>query len=237
MESGRLYLDYCGEDLRLDPGERLTFGRSADLVIDDNPYLHRLLGRFSCRSGVWWLENLGRQVALTVRESGGPGTSTVGPGSAAAIVYGEFTCGFSAGPTRYEIEGALERHEWDTDLLGEDGLDGTRTLEWGRVELNDDQLLLLVAMCEERLLDPSDREAPMPTNRQRAARLGWTVTKFNRKLDHLCEKLHRAGVAGVHGGLGASALERRRRVVDHAIEARLVTARDLPLLDRHGRAA
>lgn len=228
---GRLYLEFCGEDLRLEPDDRLTFGRSGDLSIDDNPYLHRVVGLVSNRRGVWWLDNLGRSIALTVLEVGGPSGSTVGPGSGVALVHGEFVVRFSAGPTRYELLGALEAHEWDTDLLGPDGLDGVRTLEWGRVELNPDQRLLLAALCEDRLLHPSEPDLPVPPNRERAARLGWTVTKFNRKLDHLCEKLHRAGVPGVHGGLGASAMERRRRLVEHAVAVGLVTADDLTLLD------
>ena len=78
---------------------------------------------------------------------------------------------------------------------------------------------------------------PIIANRQGAARLGWSLPKFNRKLDHLCEKLHRAGVAGLHGGLGTGAADRRRRLVDHALEARLVTTDDLALLDRLGSAA
>lgn len=237
MSHGRLYLEFCGEDHVLDPGDVLTFGRCGDLVVDDNPYLHRLVGRIRSRNGAWWLENLGRTLVLTVRDAAGPSSSTLGPGAAQALVYGEFACSFAAGPTRYELLGSLEAHEWETDLMGPDGLEGARTLDWGKVELNPDQRLLLLAMCEERLLDPTRVEQPMPTNRQRAARLGWTVTKFNRKLDHLCEKLARAGVAEVHGDLGASAIDRRRRVVEHAIGARLVTVDELSLLDREDRAA
>jgi hypothetical protein len=237
MEPSRLYLEFCGEDWSLDPSDELTFGRSADLVIDDNPYLHRVVGRFVLRDRVWWLDNLGRSVNLTVRECGGPGHSTVGPRSSLALVHGEFTCGFAAGPTRYELAGTLGSFEWATDLLGPDGRYGSTTLDWGRVELNADQHRLLVAMCEERLLSPSDPDVPIPSNRQRAARLGWTVTKFNRKLDHLCEKLHRAGVPDVHGGLGSCATDRRRRVVDHALAVGLVSVADLALLDQRGTAA
>lgn len=231
MTDGRLYLEFCGEELTLDPGGSLTFGRSAQLVIDDNPYLHRLVGRFAERNGVWWVENLGRAVGLTLRDQHGPSSSTVGPGAAAAIAFGEFTCTFAAGPTRYELVGALEEHEWATDLLGTEGTAGTRTLDWGRVQLNPDQRLLLLAMCEERLLDPSASDDVVPSNRSRAARLGWSLPKYNRKLDHLCEKLHRAGVADVHGALGASASDRRRRVVEHALTVGLVTVDELVLLD------
>lgn len=228
--TGQLYLDYCGEERALGADDVMSFGRDADLCVDDNPYLHRVLGRFVARDGVWWLEHRGSRTPIVVRDAHGPSSAHLAPGTSLALTHGEFVVAFSAGPTHYELLGALEEHEWAIDLLGVEGLAGTRTLEWGRVELNEDQRLLLVAMCARRLADPAATDAPLPSNRQGAARLGWSLPKFNRKLDHLCEKLHRAGVAGVHGVAGLSAVDRRRRVVDHALEARLVTAEDLALL-------
>jgi hypothetical protein len=58
-------------------------------------------------------------------------------------------------------------------------------------------------------------------------RLGWTLAKFNRKLDHLCEKLARSGVRGVHGDLGLLASDRRRVLVEHAVAVGLVRVDDL----------
>lgn len=55
-------------------------------------------------------------------------------------------------------------------------------------------------------------------------------SSFGCTFGHLCEKLARAGLSGVHGEAGASALDRRRRVVEHAIELGLVTRDDLALL-------
>ena len=152
--NGRLMVDFCGEERVLEPAEELTFGRCGGLSIDDNPYLHRVVGRFVHRSGTWWLDHLGRRAPLTVRDANGPTVTTVAPGATLALGHAEFALTFSAGPTHYEILGALEDREWEVDLLGPDGLDGTRTLDWGRVELNADQRLLLVAMCESRLVDP-----------------------------------------------------------------------------------
>lgn len=228
---GRLYLDFCGEERLLEPGDSLTFGRAADLVVDDNPYLHRRLGRFVDRGGVWCLEHTARSTPIVVLDANSPLASTVAPGSALAIVHGEFSVSFSAGRTSYELLGGLEEHEWQLDLLGDDGLEGTSTLDWGRVELNQDQRLLLIALCEERLRDPRRSRVPPPANREGAARLGWSLAKFNRKLDHLCEKLHRAGVAGVHGAVGSSAADRRRTLVEHAVLSGLVDRSDLALLD------
>jgi len=230
--SGKLYLDFCGEDHTLVPGSSLTFGRAGELIIDDNPYMHRIVGRVSDRDGMWCVENLGRTISLSLRDVSGPSSATIAPGSTAALVHGEFTLGFTAGPTRYELDGALEGYEWATDLMGPDGVAGTRTVDWGRVDLNDEQRLLLLAMCESRLLDPHGAADAPFSNRQGAARLGWSISKFNRKLDHLCEKLHRAGVPDVHGGVGANAMDRRRRLVDHSIAVRLVTVDQLVLIGR-----
>ncbi len=228
--SGRVFVEFCGEEHTVAPGHELTFGRSGDLEVDDNPYLHRVVGRIAHRGGSWWLHNVGRTTPVTVLDRDGSSSATLGPGSSAALVHAGFLLAFSAGPSSYELEGALEDQERLADLRGPDGTDAPVTLDWGRVELNDDQRLLLVALCEHRLIRPADRGAPVPSNRECAAAMGWTLAKFNRKLDHLCEKLHRAGVRGVHGDLGRLASDRRRRLVDHAVDLGLVARADLGLL-------
>ncbi|HTO01891.1 MAG TPA: hypothetical protein VL068_14575 [Microthrixaceae bacterium] len=226
-----LYLEFCGEEYTMTPDQVLTFGRSGDLVVDENPYMHRVVGRFVCIDGGWRVENTSRRQTIEVRDISGPSSAVAAPGKVAGLVYGEFTCSFTAGPTRYEITGALEEFEWATDLLGPEGLDGTETVDWGRVDLNDDQRLLLLALSEQHLLNPHRPDLPVISNRQGAVRLGWSITKFNRKLDHLCEKVRRAGVVGVHGDLGASAHDRRRRLVEHALSVPLVTVDELSLLE------
>ena len=65
-----------------------------------------------------------------------------------------------------------------------------------------------------------------------AKRLGWPLTKFNRKLDNVCEKLDRVGVRGLRGGrAGGAASNRRTALVEHAVSTLMVTAEDLPMLD------
>jgi len=64
-----------------------------------------------------------------------------------------------------------------------------------------------------------------------AQRLGWTQTRFNRKLDNVCDKLDKAGVRGLHGGPTSQAHSRRANLVDWAVSSRLVTADHLPALD------
>ncbi len=196
--------------------------------MDDNPYLHRVVGRFEHAGGAWWLRNLGRTIALTVLDAGGSSSATIGPGSSAALVHARFVVAFVAGPSAYELEGTVEDADRGEDLAGVRGAtsDGV-TLDWGRVELNDDQRALLAVICADRLRRPADRSAPVPSNRAAAAELGWSLAKYNRKLDHLCEKLHRAGVRGLHGDLGLLAADRRRVLVDHAVQVGLVGAEDL----------
>ena len=64
-----------------------------------------------------------------------------------------------------------------------------------------------------------------------AARLGCSMTTFNRKLDNVCEKLDKIGVDGLRGGRGKLATNRRARLVEYAVATRLVSTDDLALLD------
>ena len=71
----------------------------------------------------------------------------------------------------------------------------------------------------------------LPSSAEAAERLGWTITKFNRKLDNVCQKLQRLGVRGLHGGPDRLASNRRTRLIEYAVATRLVTRADLALLD------
>ena len=227
-------MEFCGESHVVAEGGSLSFGREAELEIDSNPYLHRVLGRFVHRGGHWWLDNLGSAIALQVHDLSGPTSALVAPGTALAIGIGEFRVAFTAGPLRYEIEGALEDLELDLALADPPG--GRRTLEWGVVDLSVDQHLVLLALCEPRLRDPVAGPSDPPPNRACALRLGWSLSKFTRKLDHLCLKFARAGVERVHGDYGLQAANRRRQLVEHCLSVGLVRIDDLVLLDQTAEA-
>ena len=230
--AGRLYIDFCGEEHVLEVGQTLTFGRAGDLVVDDNPYLHRVLGRFGHRDGHWWLDNEGSAIVLNLFDRTGPTSAVIAPGSTSVLGMAEFGCGFTAGPCRYELDGAVEDVASSGVEVGpQSDPDGMRTLDWGVVDLNADQRLLLVELAERCLSDPGASPAELPAKRASARRLGWSLSKYNRKLDHLCAKLDRAGVSGLYGTDGLQALDRRRRLVDHALGHDLVTQADLGLLE------
>lgn len=226
---GRLYVDYCGEDHAVGPQDSLSFGRDAELVIDDNPYMHRVLGVFEHRDGHWFLHNVGRAIVLNVADRTGPTSAVLGPGRTLGLAMAEFAVSLVAGRTHYELEAALEDIE-DPIEADYERRGGQRTLEWGMVELNPDQRLLLVDLAAHCLADPHADPVPASSKGASARRLGWSLSKYNRKLDHLCEKLDRAGVPGLCGAEGVQASDRRRLLVQHAVGVGLVTRDDLELL-------
>jgi hypothetical protein len=90
---------------------------------------------------------------------------------------------------------------------------------------------MILALAEPLLKRDGTGMSELPTSAQAAERLGWTLTRFNRKLDNVCDKLDRIGVPGLRGGVRSYATNRRVRLVEHAMAARLVTRDDLPMLD------
>src|SRR5699024_3494595 len=106
----------------------------------------------------------------------------------------------------------------------------------GPVSLTESQKLLILALSEA-VLRGRGSTASIPTSAQAAANLGWTTTRFNRKLDNVCDKLSRQGVRGLRGGQQQLAVNRRARLVEHAVASRLVVVGDLELLEENHRKA
>jgi len=92
----------------------------------------------------------------------------------------------------------------------------------GPIELTNSQLLLVLALSEP-VLTGRGTTSSIPSSQNAADRLGWPITRFNRKLDHVCDRLTRYGVRGLHGGPEKLAVNRRARLVEHAVATRLVT--------------
>lgn len=226
-----LVVEFAGEEYQVKPGERFTFGRNGDLEIDSNPYLHRQLGVFAYEDHAWTLYNVGSAIPVELSDSSSTSRMTVAPGSSVALSFEESVLTFSAGLHTYSLnlEAPMSRAEF---AVGEPPT-GTQTISTGNMLLTPDQRLCLVGLAERRL---RDRRAmgpdAIPTNREVAARLGWKITKFNRKLDNLCDKFTRAGVSGLRGDSSSLAVRRRERLVDHALTVAIVTESDLGLLDR-----
>ncbi len=225
-----LIVGFVGETRRLSEGNELTFGREAQLEIDTNPYLHRRLGLFRFENGSWWLHNIGSAIALDVIDAQSSSRATVAPGAGMPITFEQCFVQFQASTVAYRLELTVETATVAGRPAVSD-LEGKKTLTASEVDLNDEQRMLLAALAEPRIRNVGAPRSALPTNRQVAARLGWSMPKFNRKLDHLCTKFNRLGVPGVKGDLGKLATNRRQALVDHALRVQLVSAADLEILD------
>ena len=235
MTDMRLNVDFIGEVIVVEPGDELTFGRQADLHIDDNRHLHRVLGRFWSRGDAWWLTNEGRAITIQIADADSRSAVQLAPGSEIALSFQNSILRFRAGVTDYEVvvrvpdRGAADAGDDEDDPLDADDDEGGETIALGDIMLTEEQRLLLLALAEGTLRDPHSSDE-LPTNRAVARRLGWSITKFNRKLDNLCNRFAKLGVGGLRGSVDQLATDRRRRLVDHAIESGLITRAQLDLL-------
>ncbi len=225
-----LVVEFLGEEHRVDTERRFTFGRTGDLEVDDNPYMHRVVGRFRFDEGLWWIDNTGSAITLEIADRTTPSRMKLAPGSSASLSFEKSVIRFPAAATTYEIEVTIPSPDRTPveDLTNDLG-DDTVTVSVLGVSLTDDQRRCIVSLAKARLEDPG-APATVPTNRSAAALLGWKITRFNRKLDNVCDRLADAGVAGLRGDASGMATNRRQRLVDYSISSGLVTAADLELL-------
>ena len=225
-----LRIEFCGEVTVVFPPERFSFGRAGDLVVDENPYLHRLVGVFEHRNGWWWLQNVGRHHPLELQSRLAGTSMNISPGNSVPLVFGPSAIRFRAGATSYEID--IDASMPNSADLPELSLEGNTTIDAGDIPLSPEQLLLLVALAEPRLRRGSG--ASIPTNAEVCARFGWSTTKFNRKLDSICVKFARRGVGGLVGNSDRLATARRTVLIDYVIGSGMVTIEQLALLDEQG---
>ncbi|MFZ1412825.1 MAG: hypothetical protein WAS07_15350 [Micropruina sp.] len=223
----KVSVEFCGEWVEVPSTGAFGIGREAELAVDDNPFLHRRLLEIEWVNDLWLLTNVGSRLAVTVMDGAGLMQSWLAPGARLPLVFEQTTVVFSAGPTTYELTMHLSE-----PVFGGVGIVpalGQTTI--GLTEFTPSQRLLMVALAEPILLREHSGMSEIPTNARAAERLGWALTRFNRKLDNVCDKLDRAGIKGLRGGPGSHAMNRRSRLVEYAIAARLVTRTDLALLD------
>lgn len=224
-------VDFCGEIYTLAAeGDELTVGREADLIIDDNRFLHRRFLRIYHEDGLWWVANVGTQLSATLSDQEGMVQAWLSPGARLPLVFASYSVWFTAGPTTYEFHIAVDDAAYLV-VAPDPGAETSGGTTFGRTTLTPDQRLLLLALAEPALRRPGRGAVNAPTSSEAAARLGWALTKFNRKLDNVCQKLERLGVRGLHGGPERLATDRKSRLVEYALSARLVSAADLALLD------
>ncbi len=228
--SGEPHIEFCGVDTAV-ARTPFTIGRDADLVVDeDNRYLHRQFLVVDCHNGLWTIANAGTQLSARVSHQGGRVEAHLAPGGVLALTASA-TVRFSAGPTTYELSLHVPTAPTAAPRLRAGNGAGTGDATMGRIALSPEQLLVVVVLAEPMLRAGHVlAAAALPSNVTAARRLGWTVTKFNRKLDVVCAKLADRGVRGLRGGSAGLASNRRARLVEYAVTAQLVTSSDLELL-------
>jgi len=229
-QNDRLLIDFVGELHQVAIDQRFTFGRTGDLIVDDNPYMHRIVGRFRFADGLWWIDNAGSAITLEIADRNSPSRMKLAPGSSASLSFERSVVRFPAAATTYEIEVTIPSPDrTPVEKLSNDVGEDTVTVSVLGISMTDDQRRCIASLAKARLEDPG-APATIPTNRSAAALLGWKITRFNRKLDNVCNRLADAGVAGLRGDASEMATNRRQRLVDYSISSGLITAADLELL-------
>jgi hypothetical protein len=223
-----LLVSFCGELHRVETTGTLTFGRTADLEIDDNPFLHRHLGLLFYRSDSWWLKNVGTQIPIVIADTESTSHISVSSGSEVPLPFKLSTVSFTAARNHYELEMEIRSPLASTPTDDPTELTGTPTVTIGAMTLNEEQTLLLLALALPRLREPHRPDLPLPSSQDVATRLGWSITKYNRKLDYLCEKFERSGLRGLRGERAGLAVQRRQLLVRYAVEAGLVSVEKIP---------
>lgn len=223
-------------EIEANPAGTTTVGRMGDLVVGgDNAHMHRRLVTITAEGKVWRLANVGRFIPVHVTQLDGVLLTTLAPGASTVIEWPEFLLTFSAGQETYHLdcyaEIPLSREASLHTLHGDETI--------GLGPLSEDERLILAAIGEDVLRSPTHDYSLMRKNTEVAERLGWTRKKFDHRLDDVCAHFAAHGVGGASGPMGprqGNASNRRIKVLQHAIEARLITVADLALVEAEAAA-
>jgi hypothetical protein len=209
-------------EISLAPGQHLTVGRQADLVVDGaNRRLHRVLLRFD-HAQTWMVTNVGRSITVVATDADGSSYARLVPGAAMPVPFTDTSFTFSAGTANYRVTSHLPAGPAAGAVPPpDDAVTIERTENPALLDFNAEQLELLSALAKPRLSGPIT-VADLPSTGELAHELGWSTSKLNRKLDRLCAKLQRGGLQGVSGSSGNDATQRRLVLANFAVESGLV---------------
>lgn len=231
-----LTITYVGQRHQVSVDRDFVFGRSGDLVIDaDNRLLHRQLGRLVHTNGLWHLHNCGQAIPLIITDDSSPSYARLAPGSRMPLPYTQSTVMFSAGSASYRL--CIKRPTGIDSLRPENSANlssrtDEQTISLQRLRFNEEQLAVLKLLAEPRFNGPIT-SSDLPSNKELAQSLGWTLPKLVRKLDHLCAKLNRAGVNGLVPSPERTAQERRVILANTVVENGLLDTQRQALSDEH----
>ena len=224
-------------------GEQCSFGRGldiVDLVLTDDPRVHRHVGTAVVDDAGWTLHNDGRWLHLRVTALDRRASDVLEPGAALRvpwnrarvdIVVGTDTIGFEA--YHHGLARPAAR-----PLAVETG--DARTAIPVEISRNSGAFRALLALCEPRLAEARTeaRAETLPTNQAIALRLNRsgveerrvTAKTVERRLDYCRRRLGLKAGPDEGGQLGVDYRAARHQLVDAAVMAGLVAAADLELL-------
>lgn len=236
MADNGILVDFIDERFEAGPDSELSFGRAATVVVDENnEFMSRTVGAFVFHQGTWWLQNRSSTAQLTVIADSGR-QAVLPPGTSDPVTAACGQVRFRSGRFNYELRFELDEPPTLPDRPSPADTDGRPTAttiakateEFGVVPLNSEQRAMLALFAKSRLIEPTADHHEPPANAEVAHELGWSLKKLDRKLDYLCARLSEAGVQGLRGAKGGEATDRRRRLVEHVLSARLISSDDLP---------
>lgn len=220
--------DLVGTSVALSRDRVVTVGRDGDLSFPGNPHLHRHLVAVYWRDGGWWAENVGTWITVRYSASNEPLSSVLGVGKSIRLIDATTHVVFRAANTEYEVVIRIPADSGDDPPLPAAPI-GVTTL--GPDALTIEQLIMLTAFCEPFLRAPGIGLDNIPSMQSVEQLLGWSAAKLRRKLDHLCEKLARAGVAGLSSVPHVHARNRRIALIEWALATGIISSDSLKLLE------
>lgn len=223
----------AGTVLRLEPGAEITFGRGApeqpvDLRLED-PAISRLAGTLHAVEDYWRLTNHSRTSTYVVENPEGGGEFVkVPPGRVGAPVPFEISqvlLPVEGGWTKAFTVMAPEHTFSESDT----GFTGESTTLAHSLDRSAKYFLVLVALCEARLRDPSSSVIPnVPQILRRLPGSGLTRSAINFHIDYLArEKLR---VKPAEGRSEGKADWQRAALISVALRFDLVREEHLRLL-------
>lgn len=243
MEDEVLELVGDGWGRRIPLGGRVSFGRGGDgvdIVVADDPRLHRCCGTIAVDERGWELVNCGRWLRLRVVSLDRFGVDSLFPGQRLHVPWSEARVQVHVGDRCHEFVARYEA------AVGSSGGEATTPSDSDhpdatavpvRVDRSSGYFRALVALCEPQLLDPSTSD--VATDLQIARRLnrsgresgrlsGKTV---ERRLDN-CRTRFGLKMTDEHGmSVGLERRDSRRLLVEVALLTATVTPDDLSVLD------
>ena len=171
---------------------RLTFGRAADISIDDNTQLHRSAGAFTFGHGRWWLHNTGSRLRLCLVSESGT-VVDLAPGDEVSLAGTSGWVRLAAGRARYELEYAVggeapDRPVWDPTQATTPEMAGATEF---KVEPRPRDVDFLVTLARPQL---EGTQQPTPTIGHVAALWGVSESTVNNTLGEFRSRLRDAGL-------------------------------------------